>query len=153
MLYQHRRLWTRWGGRHAPQPGGLYVSNLSSAPNIATDVDLRNIKKKNPELYQGDVERIINGQVRFKEGDGNYVITLLKTANLSTLAHEIGIVYFLEMQRTVENGLADESMQKDYGNLCAYAELNKTKDSNGIINLAVSVFAKNSEDTGEPYNK
>ena len=100
-----------------------------------------------------DVKELINGQVRFNEGEGNYVVDLFRTANLSTLAHEMGHVYFLEMQGAVENGLADEPMQKGYGNLCAYAELNKTKDSNGIINLAVSVFAKNSEDTGEPYSK
>ena len=67
-----------------------------------------------------DVKKLINGQVRFNEGEGNYVVDLFRTANLSTLAHEMGHVYFLEMQRAVENGLADESMQKDYGKLCAY---------------------------------
>ena len=64
-------------------------------------------------MYQGrDIERIINGQVRFNEGEGNYVVDLFRTANLSTLAHEMWHVYFLEMQRAVENGLAEESMQK-----------------------------------------
>ena len=67
-----------------------------------------------------DVKKLINGQVRFNEGEGNYVVGLFRTANLSTLAHEMGLVYFLEMQRAVENGLADESMQKDYRKLCAY---------------------------------
>lgn len=78
-------------------------------------------QKQSPTLNAvGDVEKVINGQVRFNEGEGNYVVELFKTANLSTLAHEMGHIYFLEMQRAVENGLADESMQKDYGKLCAY---------------------------------
>ena len=71
-------------------------------------------------ILSQDVKKLINGQVRFNEGEGNYVVDLFRTANLSTLAHEMGHVYFLEMQRAVENGLADESMQKDYGKLCAY---------------------------------
>ena len=66
------------------------------------------------------MKKLINGQVRFNEGGGNYVVDLFRTANLSTLAHEMGHVYFLEMRRAVENGLADESMQKDYRKLCAY---------------------------------
>ena len=78
-------------------------------------------QKQSPTLNAvGDVERVINGQVRFNEGEGNYVVELFKTANLSTLAHEMGHIYFLEMLRAVENGFADESMQKDYGKLCAY---------------------------------
>lgn len=71
-------------------------------------------------ILSQDAEKVINGQVRFNEGEGNYVVELFKTANLSTLAHEMGHIYFLEMQRAVENGLADESMQKDYGKLCSY---------------------------------
>jgi len=78
-------------------------------------------QKQSPTLNAvGDVEKVINGQVRFNEGEGNYVVELFKTANLSTLAHEMGHIYFLEMLRAVENGFVDESMQKDYGKLCAY---------------------------------
>ena len=94
----------------------------ASGRRIYTRRDLDNKKNANPALYQeaGDAEKVINGQVRFNEGEGNYVVELFKTANLSTLAHEMGHIYFLEMQRAVENGFADESMQKDYGKLCAY---------------------------------
>ena len=48
-------------------------------------------QKQSPTLNAvGDVEKVINGQVRFNEGEGNYVVELFKTANLSTLAHEMG---------------------------------------------------------------
>ena len=99
----------------------------ASGRRIYTRRDLDNKKNANPTLYQEageDAEKVINGQVRFNEGEGNYVVELFKTANLSTLAHEMGHIYFLEMQRAVENGLADESMQKDYGKLCAYVGAN-----------------------------
>ena len=106
---------------NSPLLGGSYVSTLADELNISTEQDLRKLKDENPTMYQGgDAGRIINGQVRFNEGEGNYVVELFKTANLSTLAHEMGHIYFLEMQRAVENGLADGSMQKDYGKLCAY---------------------------------
>ena len=49
-------------------------------------------------ILSQDAEKVINGQVRFNEGEGNYVVELFKTANLSTLAHEMGHIYFLEMQ-------------------------------------------------------
>ena len=121
LCYVNTSLLSRWVERNSPLLGGSYVSTLADELNISTEQDLRKLKDENPTMYQGgDAGRIINGQVRFNEGEGNYVVELFKTANLSTLAHEMGHIYFLEMQRAVENGFADESMQKDYGKLCAY---------------------------------
>ena len=44
----------------------------------------------------------------------SYLINLFGSANLSTLLHETGHVFFEEMERMVESGAADESLRQDY---------------------------------------
>ncbi len=57
---------------------------------------------------QGDVR----GSVRiYPEG---YLINLFKGADLSTLLHETGHIFFEEMERMVQAGAADETMRRDY---------------------------------------
>lgn len=78
------------------------------------------IQRIRPSTRKQEMPRRLSTARCVPMGARQLVVELFKTASLSTLAHEVGHVCFLEMQRTVENGLADESMQKDYGKLCAY---------------------------------
>lgn len=43
-----------------------------------------------------------------------YLVSLFSRANLSTLPHELGHIFRMEMQRAVDMGLADEAMLKDH---------------------------------------
>ncbi|WP_297671138.1 hypothetical protein [uncultured Desulfovibrio sp.] len=47
----------------------------------------------------------------------SYLVSLFEGANLSTLMHETGHVFFEEMGRMVEAGAADETMRRDYATL------------------------------------
>ncbi|MDR3319934.1 MAG: hypothetical protein LBS77_03125, partial [Desulfovibrio sp.] len=46
-----------------------------------------------------------------------YLITLFENANLSTLLHETGHVFFEELERAVRLGIADEALAQDYQTL------------------------------------
>lgn len=46
-----------------------------------------------------------------------YLISLFNGADLSTLLHETGHVFFEEMERMVESGAADESLRRDYATM------------------------------------
>ena len=75
LCYVNTSLLSRWVERNSPLLGGSYVSTLADELNISTEQDLRKLKDENPTMYQGgDAGRIINGQVRFNEGEGNYVV-------------------------------------------------------------------------------
>jgi len=49
--------------------------------------------------------------------DEGYLISLFKGANLYTLFHETGHVFFGEMERLIQSGAADEAMARDYETL------------------------------------
>jgi methyl-accepting chemotaxis protein len=65
-----------------------------------------------------DLNSVARGAVTAQ--DGNYFIELFKGADMSTLAHEMGHVYFLELERQIKEGIADEQMQADYEKLCKW---------------------------------
>lgn len=46
-----------------------------------------------------------------------YLISLFNGADLSTLLHETGHIFFEEMERMVESGAADESLRRDYATM------------------------------------
>jgi hypothetical protein len=46
-----------------------------------------------------------------------YLISLFKNANLTTLLHETGHVFFAEMKRVVESGAADQALIDDFAKL------------------------------------
>ncbi|MDR2820941.1 MAG: hypothetical protein LBB60_10500, partial [Desulfovibrio sp.] len=50
----------------------------------------------------------------------SYLINLFKDADLSTLLHETGHIFFEEMERMVASGAADETMSRDYEALRAW---------------------------------
>jgi hypothetical protein len=69
----------------------------------------------NPDLT---LEQGARGSVKpVTEG---YLISLFKSADLSTLLHETGHVFFEEIEQAVQLGLADESMLRDYNSLRAW---------------------------------
>lgn len=62
---------------------------------------------------------LANGSITKRE-DATYVIDLFQRANLSTLPHELGHVYFLELERLHREGLMDADLQDDYKKLCDF---------------------------------
>ncbi|MCL1926825.1 MAG: hypothetical protein FWF95_06800, partial [Syntrophorhabdaceae bacterium] len=83
---------------------------------VTGDKSIANIVRKhlgvNPDvtLNQGPL-----GSTKiYPEG---YLISLFKGANLSTLLHETGHIFFEEMERVVQSGAADQVMAQDYEKL------------------------------------
>lgn len=67
-------------------------------------------------LHSGDAEGAgYRGSTRIYPE--SYLISLFKGADLSTLLHETGHVFFEEMERMVESGTADETLRRDYATM------------------------------------
>lgn len=75
------------------------------------------------------------------DADGNYVIQLFRSANLSTLTHETAHVFFLEMERLEREGLADEKMLAD---LAALREWTSVLDDDATLKADYDRFMKHS---------
>lgn len=76
-----------------------------------------------------------------QDADGNYVIQLFRSANLSTLTHETAHVFFLEMERLEREGLADEKMLAD---LAALREWTSVLDDDATLKADYDRFMKHS---------
>ena len=80
-------------------------------------------------LYsEGDLTPNVRGSITPR--DGNYFINLFRTANLSTLPHEMGHAYFLELERTVQQNLADDQLRQDYETLCKWVGADSVQSLN-----------------------
>lgn len=82
---------------------------------------------ENYALYQDQVGPSVNDVLDQAEElhrggvtstQGNYIIDLFQNADLSTLLHEMGHVWFMELERAVREGYADETMRADFDKLC-----------------------------------
>lgn len=98
---------------------------------VYTEEDLVNLREQNRTLYQegtqaGGVARVLNDAEELASGNtrgavtasnGCYIVELFKNADVSTLLHEMGHIYFMEMERAVNNGAADAAMLRDFQTL------------------------------------
>lgn len=97
----------------AQSPGrkGLFQDETSSVESkITSDADGVNLKilgSVDGGTYRGSTQI-------YPE---TYLISLFNGADLSTLLHETGHVFFEEMERMVESGAADESLRRDYATM------------------------------------
>ncbi len=91
---------------------GLHPS--SGIKTIFTDADLVNLKNQFPEYYQPLASNPRGSTTIYPE---SYLIKLFQGADLSTLLHETGHIFFEEMERMVESGAADDALRRDYATM------------------------------------
>jgi hypothetical protein len=81
---------------------------------VYTEADLVNLRLQNPEMYSGGARNPLGSVSIYPKG---YLIRLFRGANLSTLLHETGHIFFEEMDRAVTLGIADKAMRRDHAML------------------------------------
>ena len=113
----------------------LQDASASVASNIGTDADGVNLHI----LPRGGHANALGSTTA--DADGNYVIQLFRSANLSTLTHETAHVFFLEMERLEREGLADERMLAD---LAALREWTSVLDDDAALKAGYDRFMKHS---------
>lgn len=113
----------------------LQDASASVASNIGTDADGVNLHI----LPRGGRAHALGSTTA--DADGNYVIQLFRSANLSTLTHETAHVFFLEMERLEREGLADEKMLAD---LAALREWTSVLDDDATLKADYDRFMKHS---------
>lgn len=95
-------------------PGGL---TRNGKIKIYTEADLVKLREGNPTLYSGPDNNPRGSMRMYPE---SYLISLFKGADLSTLLHETGHIFFEEVERMVETGAADETLRRDYETMRAW---------------------------------
>ncbi len=60
--------------------------------------------------------------------NGDYFIKLFQDANLSTLVHEMAHVFFLKLERAIQENIADSELQADYKTLCNWVGAEEGKN-------------------------
>lgn len=107
--HKKSRLWLR--ASRLQLPGGLTRNGINK---IYTEANLVKLREGNPSLYSGP-DGDPRGSIQiYPEG---YLINLFQGADLSTLLHETGHIFFEEMERMVRVGAADETMRRDYATM------------------------------------
>lgn len=87
------------------KPSGYSLRQLLDGVKDSEGINY--FQAKTPDSARGKVEI-------YPEG---YLVSLFKNADLSTLLHETGHIFFEEMERVIQAGAADETMLRDYATL------------------------------------
>lgn len=100
---------------------GTYPTQQADAINEVTLGVLRqNVKPsiiENQTLYQTEGQHLGSTQVYDTPNGPEFLISLFDGANLSTLLHETGHIFYEEMERVVLSGAGDATMRQDYQTL------------------------------------
>ncbi|MBQ4132409.1 MAG: hypothetical protein IJD04_01575, partial [Desulfovibrionaceae bacterium] len=98
--YLNGQKWALWASaRGSDSP---LVAHNASGNNIYTELDLGKLRNQYPGMYQPAGRAAMAGKMRGGlsiSPDNQYIITLFKDADLSTLLHETGHIFLEEMER------------------------------------------------------
>jgi len=104
-------LWDRSHAHPLAEANPMKVSHRGSPGQSGEHLDLTAPVREVNHAVDG---RKLGSIKPYPEG---YLVSLFKGANLSTLLHETGHIFFEEMTRFVEAGVADQAMVRDYETL------------------------------------
>lgn len=122
ILYINKEKTTSWTESIGQQwPKALSISG--SFKNIPNEKELVKLKEQHSEMYQEN--GTVKGSFNPTRQDGQYVISLFKGADASTVIHETGHYFVETMWQAIMDGQASQQVEKDFDTLLEYAGMTR----------------------------